>query len=98
MRLLVCALTTLCLASCATASPAPVVTPPPAPPPKPIPTSCRADLLTPPNRPEPLPPVMTVRDGLATGAADGVLALTNAILAGELQSCVRDLLAQRVAP
>lgn len=41
---------------------------------------------------------MTVRDGLTTGAADGVLALTNAILAGELQTCVRDLLAQRVAP
>lgn len=100
MRLAVCALTTLCLTACATASPAPVEppTPAPAPVPKPIPPSCRAELLTPPARPEPLPPVVSVRDALTIGAADGVLALANAVLAGELQACVRDLVAQRSEP
>lgn len=100
MRLAVCALTTLCLTACATASPAPGPSqtwapPTPAPAPKPIPPSCRAELLTPPARPEPLPLVVSVRDALSIGAADGVLALANAILAGELQTCVRDLVAQR---
>lgn len=96
MRMLACALTTLCLAACATASPAPVATPTPAPLPKPIPASCRPELLTPPPRPSPLPPVLTVREGLMIGAGDGAQALSNAMMAVELQTCVRDLLAQRI--
>ena len=98
MRMLACALTTLFLASCATASPAPVATPPPAlvvTPSPPIPATCRPELLTAPARPAPLPEVMTVRDGLMTGVADRALALTNALLSGELQACVSDLIAQR---
>lgn len=39
--------------------------------------------------------MVSVRDALTIGAADGVLALANAALAGELQACVRDLVAQR---
>ena len=100
MRMLACALMTLCLAACATASPAPVATPPPAPvvtPLPPIPPTCRPDLLTPAARPGPLPEVMTVRDGLMIGVADRALALTNALLSGELQACVSDLIAQRSA-
>ncbi|GEM_PF-4638811 len=98
MRLPACALTTLFLAACATTSPAPVAPPTLAPPPKPIPASCRPELLTPPERPALLPEAMTVRDGLFIGAIDGALALKNALLAGELQTCVSDLIAQRGQP
>lgn len=39
-----------------------------------------------------------MRDGLFIGAIDGALALKNALLAGELQTCVSDLIAQRGQP
>lgn len=96
MRTPAFALTILCLAGCATASPAPVETPPLAPiPAPPIPPACRPDLLTKLARPDFLPETMTVRDGLNQGAADRALALENAVKGDALQACVRALLDQR---
>lgn len=40
---------------------------------------------------------MTVRDALIVGVADRALALSNALLAGELAACVSALIAQREA-
>ena len=39
--------------------------------------------------------MVTVREALLIGAADRALALTNALLSGELQACVADLIAHR---
>jgi len=98
VRTVLCVLMTLCLAACATRSPAPVAMLEPAPaPPKPIPPECRPELLNRLARPAPLPEAMTVRDGLQSGAADRALALTNAVQGDALQACIVALLGQKVA-
>lgn len=42
-----------------------------------------------------MPEMLSVREALSFGADDGALALTNAVLATALQTCVRDLVQQR---
>lgn len=42
-----------------------------------------------------MPQVVSVRETLTIAAEDGALALTNAMLATALQTCVRDLIQQR---
>lgn len=51
--------------------------------------------MTPLGRPAVLPEAMTVRDALIAWPADRALALTNALISGELQACVTALVAQR---
>ena len=99
MRTLPCVLTILCLAGCATVSPAPVETPQPAPvPPPPIPAECRPELLNRLARPFPLPEALSVREALQNGVEDRALALTNALAGDGLQACVRALIEQRAHP
>ena len=86
----------LCLAACATHSPAPVAIPEPVRlPPPPIPAECRPELLNRILRPALLPEAMTVRDGLSAGADDRALASTNADVGEGLQACVVALIGQR---